>query len=153
MIPRRLTLALGLASALAGLALTPRPAVAQATQSLYLRLGRYDGIAAFTDEFLKNLANRPSLGRFFTGLSDHSRKRLRQHVVDFLCEATGGPCFYQGRDMKTAHRGLAITEKDWEEGVKALVQTLDAFEVKGPTRDEVIAAVSAQRNDIVESRD
>jgi hemoglobin len=123
---------------------------AQTGPSLYLRLGRYDGIASFTDQFLENLANQPSLGRYFVGLSDHSRKRLRQHAVDFLCEATGGPCFYQGRDMKTAHRGLAITKKDWEEAVKALLQTLDAFEVKDPTRADVIAAVSALEKDVVE---
>jgi len=126
------------------------PASAQSGQSLYLRLGRYDGIASFTDEFLKNLANQPSLGRYFVGLSDHSRKRLRQHAVDFLCEATGGPCFYQGRDMKTAHRGLAITKKDWGEAVKALLETLDAFEVKDPTRADVIAAIAGLEKDAVE---
>lgn len=128
----------------------PEVGAAQPTPNLYQRLGRYDGIASFSDEFLKNLGEQPRLIRFFGGLSENSRQRLRQHIVDFLCEATGGPCFYLGRDMKTAHKGLAIAAADWEEGVKALLATLDAFEVKGATRDEVIAAVQALRGDIVE---
>lgn len=126
-------------------------AEAQTNQkSLYERLGKYDGIAAFADEFIKNLAADKSLGRFLVGLSEDSQKKLRQHLVDFLCNATGGPCFYLGRDMKTSHKGLGITEKDWDAGVKALQKTLDTLKVKDPERGEVIAAVSNLKKDIVE---
>lgn len=145
-----LTRWIGAALLVAGIGGPPTAAAAQTTPNLYQRLGRYDGIAAFSDEFLKNLGDQPSLGRFFDGLADDSRRRLRQHVVDFLCEMAGGPCFYLGRDMKTAHQGLAIKAADWEAGVTALVATLDAFEVKGATRDEVIAAVQALKKDVVE---
>lgn len=126
-------------------------AKAQTNQkSLYERLGKYDGIAAFTDEFIKNLAADKSLGRFLVGLSEDSQKKLRQHLVDFLCNATGGPCLYLGRDMKTSHKGLGINEKDWDAGVKALQKTLDTLKVKDPERGEVIAAVSNLKKDIVE---
>lgn len=119
-------------------------------KSLYERLGKYDGIAAFTDEFIKNLGAEKSLQKFLTGLSENSQKRLRQHVVDMLCELTGGPCFYLGRDMKTAHKGLGINEKEWEAGVNALVKTLDTFKIKDPERTEVINAVASLKKDIVE---
>ena len=127
---------------------TPTVAVAQQA-SLYKRLGGYDAIAAVTDDFIGRLATDPQEGRFFKGLSTDSQKRVRQHVVDFLCNATGGPCLYLGRDMKTAHTGLGITEEDWNISVKALVATLDKFKVPDKEKSEVLGAVSGLKGDIV----
>ncbi len=120
-------------------------------KSLYERLGGYDALAAVTDDFIGRLASDPDLARFFGGLSLDSQKRLRQLVVDQLCEATGGPCLYIGRDMKTAHAGLGISEADWERAVQHLVATLDKFNVPERERDEVLAAISGMKDDIVES--
>lgn len=119
-------------------------------KSLYHRLGGYDAIAAVSDDFIARLASGKLLGRFVVGLSDNSKKQLRQHLVDFLCNATGGPCLYLGRDMKTVHTGLGITEADWKEGVDALNATLDKFKVPKKEHDEVIAAVAGLKKDIVE---
>ena len=122
-----------------------------ATQdSLYKRLGGYDAIAAVTDDFIGRLATDPSLGKFFVGLSTDSKQRVRQHVVDFLCLATGGPCVYKGRDMKTSHAGLGITEADWNTGVKHLVASLDKFKVPAKEKDDLLAAASGLKKDIVE---
>ena len=118
---------------------------------LYQRLGGYDAIAAVSDDFIARLATDPQLGRFFTGLSDDSKKRVRQLVVDQLCAVMGGPCVYIGRDMKTAHQGLGITESDWETSVKHLVATLDKFKVPQKEKDEVLAAASSLKADIVTS--
>ena len=49
--------------------------------------------------------------------------------MEFLCNLTGGPCLYLGRDMKTVHTGLGIDEDDWKEGVDALIAALDKFKV------------------------
>ena len=117
--------------------------------SLYKRLGGYDALAAVTDDFIGRLATDPQLGRFFVGLSTDSKNRVRQHVIDFLCAATGGPCLYLGRDMKTAHTGLNITESDWNVSVKALVATLDKFKVPEKEKGEVLAAISGLKGDIV----
>jgi len=123
---------------------------AQAQSStLYQRLGGYDALAAVTDEFIGRLATDPQLGRFFTGLSTDSKQRVRQHVVDFLCQATGGPCGYHGRDMKTAHTGLNITEADWNSSVKHLTATLDKFKVPEREKSEVLQAIGGLKGDIV----
>src|SRR5437016_8596264 len=65
--------------------------------SLYQRLGGYDALAAVTDDFIGRLIGDPQLTRFFTGFSTDSKVLIRQHIVDFLCAATGGPCKYHGR--------------------------------------------------------
>jgi len=126
------------------------PAHAQTAPTLYKRLGGYDAIAAVTDDFLGKLAGDPQLGRFFGGHSSDSLKRIRQNIVDQLCAATGGPCVYVGRDMKTAHAGLKISEKDWDTTVKYLVATLDKFNVPAKEKDEVLGAVGGLKKDIVE---
>lgn len=121
-------------------------------KSLYQRLGGYDALAAVTDDFLDRLEKSKLLGRFFVGLSDDSAIKLRQHVIDFLCMATGGPCKYGGRDIKVVHTGLEITEADWDENVKLLNETFDKFKVPEKERNEVLAAVSSLKKDIVEKK-
>jgi hemoglobin len=121
-------------------------------KSLYERLGGYDAIAAVTDDFLARLTKDEQLDRFFTGFSTDSLQRIRQHVVDFLCKATGGPCVYRGRDMKTSHAGIGITEADWQRAVTHLVATLDKFKVPSKEKDEVLGAVSGLKADIVEKK-
>ena len=89
-------------------------------------------LAAVTDDFITRLATDPSLGKFFVGLNDTSKQRVRQHVINFLCNATGGPCLYLGQDMKTAHKGLHITEAEWNTSAQLLVDTLNKFKVPQP---------------------
>ena len=118
--------------------------------SLYKRVGGYDALAAVTDDFLGKLAGDPQFAKFFAGHSTDSIKRIRQLIVDQLCAVTGGPCVYTGRDMKTSHAGLGISEADWNTSVKYLVGTLDKFNVPAKEKDEILGAVSTLKKDIVE---
>ncbi|MGH7770004.1 MAG: group I truncated hemoglobin [Candidatus Binatia bacterium] len=120
--------------------------------SLYKRLGGYDAIAAVSDDFIGRLAADKQLNRFLVGLSTDSQKRLRQLVVDQLCQATGGPCLYLGRTMKTSHAGLGITESDWQLTVKHLVASLDKFKVPEKEKGEFLAIASSLKADIVEKK-
>jgi len=96
------------------------------------------------------LATDPQLGKFFVGHSQDSLRRIRQLVVDLLCESTGGPCYYIGRDMKTSHKGLGISEADWQITVKHLGETFDKFNVPQQERGELTAALAKLKPDIVE---
>ena len=125
-------------------------AFAQGKDSLYKRLGGYDALAAVTDDFIGRLATDKTLGRFFVGASDNSKMRIRQLVLDQLCAATGGPCVYIGRDMKTSHKGLGVTEEDWNISVKHLMATLAKFKVPEQEQKEVTGAISGLKADIVE---
>ena len=125
------------------------PVEAQQAPTLYKRLGGSDALAAVTD-FLGRLAADQQFGRFFVGHSADSIKRIRQLIVDQLCAVTGGPCVYTGRDMKTAHAGLGITNQDWDASVKLLVATLDKFNVPAREKDEVLGAIGGLKKDIVD---
>jgi hemoglobin len=125
------------------------PAHAQ-EKSLYQRLGGYDALAAVVDDFVGRLVADKQFEKFFVGQSNDSKKRIRQHVLDQLCAATGGPCIYTGRDMKTSHAGLGITEADWNAAAKHLVESLDKFKVPEKEKGEVLAFVTTLKKDIVE---
>jgi hemoglobin len=143
---RRLVYTVALASAVAfasPLLAQPKP------DSLYKRLGGYDAIAAVVDNFVPRLVKDPMLSKYFVQ-SEDSLKRIRQLVVDQLCWATGGPCVYIGRDMKTAHKGLGITAAEWDASVKHLVATLDQFKVPAAEKDELLKIAGTLRADIVE---
>ena len=118
-------------------------------KSLYERLGGYDALTKVVDEFITQLGKDKQLSRFLVGLSNDSKKKLRQHVVDQFCQVTGGPCVYIGREMKTVHTGLKITESDWEIAAKALVSALDKYKVGQKEKDEVVAFVTGLKKDIV----
>ena len=120
-----------------------------AAPSLYKRLGGYDAIAAVTDDFIPRLATDPLLAKFFAGHSVDSKKHLRQLVVEKVCEATGGPCFYTGRTMKEAHNGLGITEEQWAASNKHFVETLEKFNVPKKEQDELLAIITSLKGDIV----
>jgi len=122
----------------------------QDKKSLYTRLGGYDAIAAVVDDFITRLATDKRFERFFTGFSDDSKKRLRQHILDQFCVAAGGPCVYMGRDMRTTHKGLGITEADWDAAAKHLVEALDKYKVPEAEKNELLAFVVTQKKDIVE---
>ncbi|MFY9621743.1 MAG: group 1 truncated hemoglobin [Pyrinomonadaceae bacterium] len=123
---------------------------AQEKKSLYARVGGYDALALVVDDFIKRLATDPKFAKFFSGFSVDSQKRLRQHILDQFCKAAGGPCEYVGRDMKTTHTGLGITEADWDAAAKHLVAAMDKYKVPQAEKDELMAFVATQKKDIVE---
>jgi len=124
----------------------------QQSPSLYKRLGGYDALAAVTDDFIHGLATDKQLSRFFSGVSVDSQKRIRQLVLDQLCAATGGPCIYIGRSMRTVHEGLGITEEDWNIAVKLLTQTLDKFKVGKTEQNDLLKILGTLKSDIVEKK-
>ena len=120
-----------------------------ADETLYKRLGGYDAIVAVTESFVAKMATDATLKKFFDGHSTHSLIRIHELVVDQLCQATGGPCKYTGRDMRTVHTGLKITEENWNTAVKHLVTTLDEFKVPAKEKEELLALLSSLKKDIV----
>ncbi len=129
----------------------PGPSVlTQEKQSLYQRLGGYDAIAAIAHDYFGRIRSDPQFSRFTGGRSQDSLKRARQLLVEQLCALTGGPCVYIGRDMKTAHGGLGITERDWDSSMKHLAESIDKQKVRQKEKEELLMIVAAYEKDIVE---
>jgi truncated hemoglobin YjbI len=118
--------------------------------SLYRRLGGYDVIAAVADDFLAWGWADKQLGRYFVGHSESSFKDLRQHVVNLLCELTGGSCIYTGRDMKSSHKGLGVTEADWKIADDLFVAALNKHKVGTREQSEFMQIIRDMKGQIVE---
>lgn len=129
-----------------------QPSMMAQEKNLYDRLGGYNAIAAVVDDFLGRLVADKRFERFFVGHSKDSQKRIRQHIVDQLCMAAGGPCAYTGRTMKDSHEGLNISEDDWKAAVDHLIASLDKFKVGKREKDDLLGAISKFKPDIVEKK-
>jgi hemoglobin len=121
-------------------------------KSLYERVGGYNALAAVVDDFIVRLVTDKQFEKFFIGQSTDSKKRIRQHILDQFCAATGGPCIYTGREMKTSHAGLGITNAEWDAAAKHLVASLDKFKVPEKEKSEILAFVTSLKKDIVEKQ-
>jgi hemoglobin len=119
-------------------------------KSLYQRLGGYDAIAAVANDLLPRLRNDPQLGRFWKNRAEDSIMREKQLLIDFLCANAGGPMYYRGRDMLLSHRGMGISESDWNVFLGHAAATLAKFNVPATEQGEMVAFVQSLKNNIVE---
>jgi len=119
--------------------------------SLYSRLGGYDGIATIVAEFIKQLRADPQLARFGLGRSTDSQKRTQRLIVEQLCSLSGGPCLYFGRDMKTSHAGLGITESEWDTTIKLFSEAMQKSDIGRRDEAELLSILDRYKFDIVEA--
>jgi len=123
---------------------------ATAAPTLYQRLGGYDVIAAFTDQWLGYVLGDPLLSPYFRGMSNDTKGRARQLIVDFIAAAAGGPTIYTGRDMKTLHEGLGISREEYDALLQHAKTTLDAVGVGGGEKDELLTWMAGLEGDMIE---
>lgn len=119
-------------------------------RTLYARLGGYDAIAAVANDLLPRLRNDPQIGRFWKNRAEDSIMREKQLLIDYLCANAGGPIYYRGRDMKLSHRGMGITESDWNVFLSHAAATLAKFNVPEAEQRDIVAFVQSLKKDIVE---
>ena len=123
---------------------------AHTRQSLYKRLGGYDVIAAFVHDLMPRLRNDPALGVYWKGISEDSSRRGDQLLIDFICAAFEGPVYYAGRDMKTSHRGLGITDAEWEVFMPHVAAALESVGIAPREKAEFLEITAGLKWDIVE---
>ena len=119
-------------------------------KTLYERLGGYDAIAQVADNLLPRLMQDDQLGRFWENRGDDGVAREKQLLIDFLCAASGGPMYYTGRDMTTAHKGMGISASDWERFLGHLKETAAHFELADAEASDVLAFIESTKDEIVE---
>jgi hemoglobin len=119
------------------------------SKTLYDRLGGYDAIAAVSNDLVARLQSDAQLGRFWANRGEDGIRREKQLLIDFLCSSAGGPVLYTGRDMLTSHKGMRVSESDWQILIGLVNATLDKFSVPALERSEVLAFVNSTKGDIV----
>lgn len=127
---------------------TPEPLPPHANNaSLYERLGGKSALQAVVDDLITRIAADERINEFF---QDSDIPELKVQLVDQLCELSGGPCVYEGRDMVAAHAGMGITQADFDAMVEDLVLTLNTFEIPEQEQKELLAVLAPMAEDMVE---
>jgi hemoglobin len=122
------------------------PPAAQA--SLFDRLGGIEAIATVTDSFMARAGKDARINKKF---AKSDGPRLRFHLIEQICAVTGGPCTYTGRDMATTHRGMGVTDAEFDALVEDLVATLDQLNVPATEKNELLGILGPLRSSIVET--
>jgi len=118
-----------------------------AAATLYVRLGGEPAVKAVIKDFVEEqVANDARVNSFFVNTDI---PRFEQLLFEQICEATGGGCTYTGKDMKTSHAAMKITEADFNAVVEDLATSLDKFGVKEAEKTELLTALGAMKADIV----
>lgn len=117
-----------------------------ADRTLYDRLGGKPAITAVVDDFVGNVAADSRINGFF---AHADVPRLKVNLVDQICQASGGPCVYKGRDMMSAHKGMGISDADFSALVEDLVKSLDKLNVPAREKGELLAILGPLKPQIV----
>jgi hemoglobin len=145
---------LTIAAVLAVVTSAPLLGLVMKEKSLYDRLGGKKAITAVVDEFVARVAADERINAFFGATaSDPDRlKTFKGNLTDQICEASGGPCKYMGKDMKAAHMGMGISSAQFDALVEDLVGALDKFNVGAREKDQLLGALGPMKGDIVANK-
>src|SRR5689334_8983109 len=121
-------------------------------KSLYERLGGKKAIVAVVDEFVARVAADKRINGFFAATAADPKRlaSFKGKLVDQICEASGGPCKYTGKNMKEAHQGMGVSGADFNALVEDLVGALDKFKVAAKDKDALLGVLGPMKSDIAE---
>jgi hemoglobin len=118
-------------------------------KTLYTRLGGKPAIRAVVNDFVGNVAADKRINKFF---AKTNIPNLKRQLTNQICQGSGGPCKYTGRNMKVAHRGMGVSGADFGALVEDLQKSLNKFKVPAREQGELLAILGPMKKDIVEKR-
>ncbi len=114
--------------------------------SLYTALGEIAGLTKLTDDFVNRLK---ADSRLSTAFKDANPKNLKLMLMQQFCSVSGGPCKYEGGDMKSVHADMDITKTDFNALVEVLQQSMDANGIAFTTQNQLLARLAPMHRDII----
>lgn len=122
--------------------------------SLYERLGGLAPISMVVSDFVDLLVDDDILNA--NPAIDAARQHtpapyLKYHVTALMCQASGGPCQYHGREMLESHAHLNITEAEWDRMLEIFLDVLGSYDVPEGETQELLDIVGTTKSDIVTS--
>ena len=130
--------------AIAFLAAAAGPAFAQDT--LYAEMGGQPGIDRLVDASVDNYLADPRIKAIF---DESNIERIRAEFKDQFCQVAGGPCQYTGHDMAAAHKGLHLTNADFNAVVEDLQDAMTKVGIGFATQNRFLARLAPMQRDVV----
>ena len=118
--------------------------------TLYDRLGGAEGVKQVVEKLIENVTQDPAVNKSFRNTKGPKLEALKKNLADQICEVAGGPCKYSGKDMKTAHKGMKISDAQFESLVNDLKLAMAEAKVGDGEQQELLEKLAPLREDIVE---
>ena len=114
--------------------------------ALYKSLGEKPGLTRLMDDFMvRLLADSRTAPQF----KDANTQRVKEQLVEQICQVSGGPCVYKGADMKSAHANLDIGKRDFNALVEVLQQAMDAQGIAFTAQNRLLAQLAPMHRDVI----
>ncbi len=125
--------------------------IVEGPTTVYARLGGNAAITAVIDDFIGKVAADARINAFFAAAAaDPARlNRLKMNLVNQVGQASGGPEKYTGLDMKTAHKGMNITDAQFNALGEDLTASLVKYKVESRTKIQLLTVLASLKGDIV----
>lgn len=125
---------------------------AQSRDSLYERLGGQPAVQAVASGLVDRILKDGRVNRWFAhaASSPENAAAYKAKLAEFVCQATGGPCQYTGRDMVTAHKGRAVTGEAFDAVVQDLVAVLETLKVPEKEKGQLLELLAPLKASIVQ---
>lgn len=121
-------------------------APAQADDTLYADMGGKAGIDRMVDEVEKVYLADPRIKDIF---SESNMERLNAKLKEDFCMVAGGPCIYTGHSMEAAHKGLHLTNANFNALVEDLQTAMDTCGIAFATQNRFLARLAPMQHQVV----
>ena len=124
-------------------------AMPAAPAGLYQALGEKPGITRLMDDFVNRVVKDPRIGSHF---KDTKPAALKESLTDQVCQLSGGPCKYEGADMKSAHADMDITKAHFNALVEVLQAAMAAQGIAFAQQNRLLALLAPMHRDVITVR-
>ena len=126
------------------LSILAAPSLADTT--LYDDLGGKSGVDKLVDASVDNYLADPRIKDVF---SESNIDRIRAELKDQFCQLAGGPCLYKGHDMVAAHKGLHLTNANFNALVEDLQDAMTKCDIPFATQNRLLALLAPMQHQVV----
>lgn len=117
-----------------------------ADDGLYQDLGGQPGINKIVDASVDNYLADPRIKDIF---SESNIDRIRAELKDQFCMIADGPCRYSGHSMTAAHKGLHLTNANFNALVEDLQAAMDSCNIPFATQNRFLARLAPMQHQVV----
>ena len=121
-------------------------AATRATTTLFASMGGETVLHSAVDRFAEIVEADDRINFTF---ADTDIRKFKQLLFEQLCEISGGPCHYTGRDMRTAHAKLKITTAEFNALAEDLYIALGKAGVSYRLQNKLMALLAPMQRQIV----
>ena len=123
-----------------------QPTLAAPVSALYQALGQKEGIRLLIDDLVDRLRADKTIGAPFRKIK---ATYLKEQLTDQVCRVSGGPCVYEGEEMKKSHAELEIGTGEFNLMVEILQDSMDARHLPFAVQNQLLARLAPMHREII----